>query len=156
MKLPKATWQEMKAIDFATGGVNEWIAVLPVAAVEQHGPHLPLGTDAMIAEGLIRAVIERLPEDLPITFLPLQQVGKSNEHVTFGGTLSLQWDTAARAWIEIGHCVARAGIRKLIIINAHGGNRSTIDVVGQELRGAGKHVGCPDKLDALWLPGGRF
>ncbi|MHA7776321.1 creatininase family protein [Roseibium sp. M-1] len=132
--LPKPFWQDMTTVDFESADHEDWIAVLPVAAIEQHGPHLPLSTDTTIAEGQIRRVIELLPENLPVTFLPLQTVGKSDEHISSPGTLTLSWETVTRAWIELGECVARAGIRKLVMINSHGGNVPVLDIVARELR----------------------
>eukprot|EP00903_Cladosiphon_okamuranus_P002333 g2331.t1 len=124
----------MTTMDFQASGRESWIAVLPVAAIEQHGPHLPLSTDTTIAEGQIKRVLELLPEELPATFLPVQTVGKSDEHLSFPGTLTLNWDTVTRAWLEIGESVARAGIRKLVLINSHGGNVPVLDIVARELR----------------------
>jgi creatinine amidohydrolase len=132
--LPRRYWQDMTTHDFGAPGHQDWIAVLPVAAVEQHGPHLPLSTDLTIAEGQVRRAIELVPEDLPVTFLPIQAVGKSDEHVSFPGTLTLSWDTATRCWLDIGESVARAGIRKLVLINSHGGNVPVLDIVARDLR----------------------
>ncbi|MTH96481.1 creatininase family protein [Roseibium sp. RKSG952] len=133
---PKRHWHEMTTVDFQDPSVRDWIAVLPVAAIEQHGPHLPVFTDSAIAEGQIRRTLELLPEDIPATFLPLQQIGKSNEHISSPGTLTLSWETVTKAWIEIGESVARAGVRKLVLINAHGGNGPVLDTVALELRNA--------------------
>lgn len=132
--LPRRRWHEMTAVDFREADTAEWIAVLPIAAIEQHGPHLPVYTDVCIAEGMIARSIELLPEDLPVTFLPLQPVGKSNEHISSPGTLTLTWETATRLWLELGESVHRAGVRKLVIANSHGGNVALMDVVARELR----------------------
>jgi len=133
-KLPTRRWQDMTTIDFALADTARWIAVLPVAAIEQHGPHLPVYTDTCIAEGMIARVIELLPEELPVTFLPVQAVGKSNEHISSPGTLTSTWETTTRLWLDIGDSVARAGVEKLIIVNAHGGNVPMVDIVARELR----------------------
>lgn len=132
--LPKRFWQEMTAEDFQDPNRKNWIAVLPVAAVEQHGPHLPLSTDTAIAEGQIGRVLDLLPTGLPVTFLPVQTVGKSDEHISSPGTLTLSWETVARAWFEIGESVARAGLRKLVLINSHGGNVPVLDIIARDLR----------------------
>ena len=132
--LPKRHWQEMTSDDVAAAPGGDWIAVLPVAAIEQHGPHLPLATDACIAAGLVAETIRRLPDSLPVTFLPLQSLGASDEHLGFPGTLSLSWSTLAATLMEIGASVARSGIRKLVVVNAHGGNSPALDMVARDLR----------------------
>ena len=110
------------------------IAVLPVAAVEQHGPHLPVGVDTYIAQAYLARVRALLPANSNVVFLPVQAVGASDEHRAFRGTLTLSPETALRAFIEIGESVHRAGIRKLVIINSHGGNITLIDLAARQLR----------------------
>ncbi|MGR3491550.1 MAG: creatininase family protein, partial [Shimia sp.] len=110
------------------------IAILPTAAVEQHGPHLPVGVDTFINEGLCAELAERCPEALDIRILPVMAVGKSNEHLYAPGTLTLSAETALRAWTEIGLSVARAGVRKMLIVNSHGGNTDLISIISRELR----------------------
>jgi len=136
MKLPKRDWMEMTWQDVAGAGAEaaRWIALLPVAAVEQHGPHLPLGVDTFIAEAYLARVHQHLPEDLPVTFLPVQRIGVSVEHVAFPGTLTLSAATAIAAWTEIGDSLARAGIRKLVLITSHGGNVAAMELVARDLR----------------------
>ena len=132
--LPRRRWPEMTTRDFAESDTAGWIAVLPVAAIEQHGPHLPVFTDTCIAEGMIARAIELLPEELPVTFLPVQAIGKSNEHISSPGTLTASWETTTKLWLDIGDSVHRAGIEKLILINSHGGNVPMVDIVARELR----------------------
>jgi creatinine amidohydrolase len=110
------------------------IAVLPVAAVEQHGPHLPVGVDSYLAEAYLARVRALLPQGSGALFLPVQTVGASDEHRAFRGTLTLSPETALRAFIEIGESVHGTGIRKLIIINSHGGNIALIDLAARQLR----------------------
>ena len=134
MTLPKRDWMEMSWQDFAGAATAGWIAVLPLAAVEQHGPHLPLGVDTFIAEAYLRRVRDLLPPDLPVTFLPLQRVGVSAEHLRFPGTLTLSAATAIAAWTELGESVAAAGIRKLVLVTSHGGNVAAMELVARDLR----------------------
>lgn len=134
VKPPARLWQEMATTDFARLDPERTVAVLPVAAIEQHGPHLPLCVDACINQGIVDAVLRRLPDDLRVVFLPLMPVGKSNEHDAFPGTLSLSAETLTRLWTEIGESVARAGLRKLVIANSHGGQPQIMDIVARDLR----------------------
>jgi creatinine amidohydrolase len=132
--LPKRQWSDMTWQDFATGDTTRWIAVLPLAATEQHGPHLPIGVDRFIADAYLARVAEQVPDDLPVTFLPVQPIGQSDEHVKFPGTLSFSAETVIRAWTEIGESVRRAGVRKLVLISSHGGNYAGMDIVARDLR----------------------
>src|SRR6202050_5906173 len=136
MTLPKRAWTDMTWEEIAGAGEEalRWIAVSPLAAVEQHGPHLPLGVDSFIAEAYLSRVFEVLPTDLPVTFLPLQRIGVSVEHVEYAGTLSLSAVTAVAAWTEIGESLARAGLRKLVFVTSHGGNVAAMELVARDLR----------------------
>ncbi|MCB8837070.1 creatininase family protein [Aurantimonas sp. VKM B-3413] len=110
------------------------VAVLPIAAVEQHGAHLPLGTDAILADAMVDAVVARLPEDRPVTFLSTLRIGKSIEHTHFPGTLDLGWQTATAQLIAVGASLHAGGFRRLVIVNAHGGNTPVMDTAALELR----------------------
>jgi creatinine amidohydrolase len=132
--MPARSWLDLTTDDFRTRDMSRAIAVLPVAAIEQHGPHLPVGVDMLINEGYLARARARVPEDLDILFLPVQAIGKSNEHLAFPGTITLSAETLIRAWTEIGESVHRAGCRKLVFLNSHGGNIPIIDVVARELR----------------------
>jgi creatinine amidohydrolase len=132
--LPTKFWAEMSWRDFAAADMSKVVAVLPVAAIEQHGPHLPVGVDTFINEGYLATAVPRIPEDMPVLILPTQAVGKSNEHIEYPGTLTFSLETVTRAWTEIGDSIARTGCRKLIFMNSHGGNVPVIDVVARELR----------------------
>jgi len=127
-------WAQYRAPEFATMDPTRTIAILPTAAIEQHGPHLPVGTDTMIAEGMLAELRRTCPDDLDILILPVQAVGKSNEHIHASGTLTLSAENALRVWTEIGLSVARAGIRKIVIMNSHGGNLDLISILSRELR----------------------
>lgn len=131
-------WADLTTLQFAqriaSGEAARTVAVLPVAAIEQHGPHLPLRVDTALVDGLIAACLPHLPPELSVLFLPTQAVGRSAEHSRFPGTLSLSADTVMRVWRELGACVAQAGVKKLLLFNAHGGQVSVMDIVARDLR----------------------
>jgi creatinine amidohydrolase len=132
--LPKRDWIKMAWPDFSGPDTARWIAVLPLAAVEQHGPHLPVGVDSYIGEAYLERAKALVPVDLPATFLPVQWIGQSDEHLAFPGTLTFSATTAIRAWTEIGESVHRAGVRKLVLVTSHGGNVAAMDIVSRDLR----------------------
>src|SRR5581483_11979059 len=115
---PPRDWTDIHWPDIDATVARRWIAVLPLAATEQHGPHLPLATDVMIADAYLAKVREFLPADLPATFLPVQPVGISTEHINFPGTLTLAPATAIAQWMALGESVARAGVKKLMIVTS--------------------------------------
>ena len=127
-------WSEMTTADFARLPPERAVAVLPVAATEQHGPHLPLSTDTDIARALVRAALAHLPADVPALFLPELAVGYSPEHAHFAGTLTLRPETALRLWADVAAGVAASGVRKLLFFNTHGGNVGLIDALARDLR----------------------
>lgn len=132
--IPPRDWNDIHWPDFAGAGRERWIAVLPLAATEQHGPHLPVGTDVMIAQAYLARVRELLSGTTPATFLPLQPVGISTEHIDFPGTLTLPTDVALKTWLALGESVARAGLKKLVMVTSHGGNSAAMSLVAQDLR----------------------
>jgi len=138
MPYPSRFWADLSTREFeearTAGLAARTVAVLPVAAVEQHGPHLPLHVDATLLHGVLGAALPHLPADLPVLVLPPQNVGLSTEHLSFAGTLTLSPATLLALWTELGECVARAGVRKLLLLNGHGGNVAPMDIVARELR----------------------
>ena len=130
----KIWWSDFAAADFAGIDPMRTIAVLPTAAIEQHGPHLPVGVDTFLNRGPLDMLVRRIPAGLDVRILPVQAVGKSNEHIWQKGTISSTAHTLIDLWTEIGQSVSRAGVRKLVIVNSHGGNESIIDIVARELR----------------------
>ena len=138
MQLPSHFWSDLTTRHFtqlaASQNIAQAVAVLPVAATEQHGPHLPVSVDTTLVNGVVDASLPHLPADLPILFLPTQQIGKSNEHVRFPGTLTLSAQTIINLWMDIGSSVARSGIKKLVLLNSHGGQASIMDIVARDLR----------------------
>jgi creatinine amidohydrolase len=140
MQLPSRFWADLTSRQFvqfaASGAIDKAVAVLPVAATEQHGPHLPVSVDTTLVNGVVSACLAHLPADLPVLFLPTQQIGKSNEHIRFPGTLTLSAQTLISVWMELGASVARAGFKKLLLLNSHGGQVSVMDIVARDLRSA--------------------
>ena len=134
MPAPTRFWSELSTADFASLDLGRTIAVLPVAAIEQHGPHLPLSVDTDIVNGVVQAALPHLAADLPVLVLPTQAVGFSPEHTRFAGTLTLKSETLLRVWTELGECVAASGVKKLVLFNAHGGQVGALDLVARDLR----------------------
>lgn len=130
---PPRRWANLPWPAFKSLPANT-VAILPVAAIEQHGPHLPLGVDATINAGVLDAALKLLPESVPALALPMTQVGISVEHQDFPGTLTMRPETALALWAEIGASVARAGVRRLLILNSHGGQPQIVEVVCRRLR----------------------
>lgn len=129
-------WADLTTGDFAALDAATTVAMLPLGATEQHGPHLPLGVDTFLADGIVAAALPLLPAEASVLVLPTQAIGLSPEHARFAGTLTLSAETLIRVWKEIGAGVARAGVKKLVFFNAHGGHVGAMDIVARELREA--------------------
>jgi creatinine amidohydrolase len=134
MSLPSRFWADLSTADFAGLDPAATVAVLPVGATEQHGPHLPLAVDQALVDGIVAAALPHLPAEAPVLVLPTQAVGYSPEHADFPGTLTLPVETVIATWVALGECVARAGVKKLLLFNSHGGQVSLLDIVARELR----------------------
>ena len=131
-------WQDVSSEEFSKLDPECTVAVFPVGAIEQHGPHLPVGVDAIIAEAIATRALEQLSAEVPALLLPTSKIGKSNEHIDFPGTLTFSAETLTRMWFETGQSVARAGLRKIVFVNAHGGQPQVMEIVARELRVAEK------------------
>jgi creatinine amidohydrolase len=149
-------WADYRTTEYAAIDPMRTIAILPTAAIEQHGPHLPVGTDTMIAAGMLERVRAACPADLDIRILPIQAVGKSNEHIHAPGTLTLSAQTALAAWQEIGLSVARAGVRKIVIVNSHGGNLDLVSILSRELRVRAGMLAVKCQWGAFGHPDGMY
>jgi creatinine amidohydrolase len=154
--VPPRDWTEINWPDIAKADAARRIAVLPLAATEQHGPHLPLETDILIGGAYLARVRELLPAGLPVTFLPLQPVGISTEHIDFPGTRTLPTDVALKEWTAIGARVAEAGVRKLVIVTSHGGNSAAMSLVAQDLRAHHKLLVVTTSWLRFGVPDGLF
>jgi creatinine amidohydrolase len=155
-RVPSRYWADLATTDFAALDAARTVAVLPVAATEQHGPHLPLSVDQALADGVVAASLAHLPADLPVLFLPTQAVGYSPEHTAFAGTLTLSAPTLIALWTELGESVARAGVKKLVLFNSHGGQVSLMDIVARELRNRCGLMVVAANWYTLGLPAGMF
>jgi creatinine amidohydrolase len=149
-------WSDHTSPAIAGMDRDRLIAVLPVAATEQHGPHLPISTDQAILEGVVAATLPKLPADLPALFLPTAAFGKSNEHARYPGTVTLSATTLIALWMDIGASVARSGVKKLVLFNSHGGQMSVMDIVTRDLREKHGLMVVASNWYTLGLPDGMF
>ncbi len=133
LRLP-GWWQEVRSPEFDELDPERTVAVLPVGAIEQHGPHLPVMVDACLNAAVIERALALLPAGTPVLVLPMTAVGKSDEHRDYKGTLTLSAETLTRVWYEIGASVRRAGVRKLLLFNSHGGQPQVMQIVARQLR----------------------
>lgn len=131
---PIRYWQDLATVDVPGVVARDPVVVLPLAATEQHGPHLPLSTDLEIGLGLLRVAFRDLPGDFPCLALPAQAVGTSDEHLAFAGTLSVGPTVLSDLIEQQGEALAGCGVRRLVISNSHGGNRHAIDQAALALR----------------------
>ena len=128
--LQHLSWPELERQASRPGSTVLW----PFGAIEQHGPHLPLATDALFVEAVSEAVLAALPAELPCWRLPVQSLGHSAEHLGFPGTLSLPAETLIQLVVSIGGQLAEAGFQRLVLLNGHGGQIALLDVASRELR----------------------
>lgn len=127
-------WEELRSPEFLELDPARTVAVMPLGAIEQHGPHLPVMVDTRLAAEITDRALAALAPDLPVLRLPTMPVGKSDEHLAYPGTLTFSAETILRVWIEIGESVARAGVRKLVMVNGHGGQIQPMQIAARELR----------------------
>jgi len=154
--IPPHDWSEIRLSGVDKAAARDWTAVLPLAATEQHGPHLPFETDTMIAQAYLARVREILPNDMPVTFLPIEPIGISTEHTAYPGTLTLPTDMALNKWMALGDTVARAGLRKLVIITSHGGNSAAMALIAQDLRAKHDMLAVTTSWSRFGAPDGLF
>lgn len=129
-----APWFEDNDPGLTANDRRDWIAVLPLGAHEQHGPHLPFETDTIIASGIAGRLAAALPDQLPVTILPVEPIGYSIEHLDVPGTRTLAYAEAVARWLGIAEDLHSKGIRKLVLLNAHGGNSPLLTIVATEAR----------------------
>jgi creatinine amidohydrolase len=132
--LKSGFWHDLTTAQLQDVEPERTIAMLPVSAIEQHGPHLPLSTDSVIIQGIIDNLLRRVPKELSLLVLPALSIGHSLEHTAFPGTLSSSAETLIALWVDVGRSAARTGIRKLIFLNSHGGQTQLVDIAALRLR----------------------
>lgn len=133
--MPKSGyWQTLTSVELRRYDASKTIVILPVAAIEQHGPHLPLATDALICRSIVDQALAQSGRSATLLALPSIDVGHSPEHSNFPGTLTLEVSTILETWTAIAAGVSAAGFNRLVILNSHGGQRSLVDLAAVRLR----------------------
>jgi creatinine amidohydrolase len=127
-------WADLTAPEFAALDRTKAIAILPIGAIEQHGPHLALSVDRDLTLAVLTRALPQIDPALTVLALPVQAIGKSTEHQAWPGTLSLSADTLLRVLHDIAASVHRAGVPRLLILNGHGGNRALLELACRDLR----------------------
>ncbi|MEM7117247.1 MAG: creatininase family protein [Chloroflexota bacterium] len=124
----------MTSPDIAALDKKDGVVILPIGAIEQHGAHLPVLTDTLIAGGVVEAALARLTDEVAAWVLPPMSYGKSNEHLNFAGTISLSAATLTAVLHDIAQSIQRAGFRRLAFVNGHGGNTPLLQMVARDIR----------------------
>jgi creatinine amidohydrolase len=127
---PYLTWTEIQAMP----DKENVVLIQPVGAIEQHGPHLPIAVDSAIGLAVLGKALEKLDSQISAYALPNLYYGKSNEHVHFPGTITLTAQTLLNVLLEVATSVYRAGFRKLVFMNSHGGQPQVIEIAARDLR----------------------
>jgi creatinine amidohydrolase len=147
-------WAETGRAQLASIDLDTAVAVLPIAALEQHGPHLPFGVDLIICDGLLQRAQATWTGSCDVVSLPSIPVGKSDEHSAFAGTLSVEAGTLVETIVEIGHGIAASGFRRLIIVSSHGGNSEVMGIAGRRLRLEADMLVVPTSWARMGTPDG--
>jgi creatinine amidohydrolase len=130
----KIWWSDFSPEEFSRLDADKVIAILPLAATEQHGPHLPATTDADIMDGMLALVGEQLPPEMDIRIFPVIRIGASDEHIRFAATQSISSQKMIDLIVEHGKQANSCGIKKFVLVNSHGGNEPAMAIAALELR----------------------
>lgn len=154
--LKSAWWADHTSGEIAALDKDGLVAVLPVAATEQHGPHLPVSVDCDLVNAVIARAVQLQPAGTPVLYLPTLAYGKSNEHARYPGTLSLSAQTLLAAWTDIAAGVAASGVRRLVLLNSHGGQAAAMDLLARDLRERHRMIVVATSWYQYGLPAGLF
>ena len=152
----QARWADLTTDDFRGLDADRHVALLPIGAIEQHGPHLPLDTDTRIADSITAAAMDRLAKDVGVLILPTLAVGSSDEHQAYPGTLSHPAESLIGMLTDIGDGVARSGLRRLVIFNTHGGQPQMVDIAALRLRLRHRMLVVKANVFRFGMPDGLF
>jgi creatinine amidohydrolase len=152
----KIWWGDFTTKEFENLDADKVIAIIPVAAIEQHGPHLPVSTDTSIMKGMLKTVIPLIQAEMDVRILPIQSIGKSNEHIRAPGTLTIGATNLINNWVDIGDSIARTNIRKVIFVNSHGGNEEIMGIVAREMRIKHAMLVAKTSWSRFGMPQGEF
>jgi len=145
-------WAELTSAAIGALDRERTVAVIPLGATEQHGPHLPTGTDTMIAEGILEETAGLLSPEVGVVVLPPLPVGASLEHASFAGTLSFAATTMIELVVSLGADVARSGLEKILLLSSHGGNNPAVSAAALELRARHRLVAVATSLARFGVP----
>jgi creatinine amidohydrolase len=120
-------WKELTAEDLRAKAAADAIVVLPVASMEQHGPHLPVGVDTILCEGVCRTAAEKVATDVPVVVAPSLWCGMAEHHMAFGGTFTFDIPTYRAVLLALLRSLDRHGFKRVLIVNGHGGNIAALN-----------------------------
>jgi len=151
--LPYLSWTEIAALPDR----ENTVIVLPAGSIEQHGPHLPCAVDTVICAGVVGHALARLPKEVPAFALPPITYGKSEEHLHFPGTFTLDGETLFATVVQLAESAYRSGFRKFLIVNGHGGQPQVMEMAARELRlRHGDYIVVPHSTWRLPHVAGRY
>ena len=152
--MPGYYWADLTTNEIEGLAGPDPVIVIPVAAIEQHGPHLPLSVDTDINDGILAAALPQIPDHSTVLVLPTLAIGKSNEHAAFAGTLTHSAEALIRSWTEVAESVIASGFRRLLFFNSHGGQSHIAEIVAVDLRVRHGVLAAWTSWTALGLPNG--
>jgi creatinine amidohydrolase len=126
-------WRRLRADQLREKAKLDAIVIVPVGAMEQHGPHLPVEVDSLLAETIALKTARLMVKTTPVVVLPCLWTGISEHHMSFGGTISLKFPTFLALLTDVCHSLVRHGFKRIVLLNGHGGNDNGLRVIADEL-----------------------